>query len=67
MATTIQASKSVHESFVRFFNAPTRESLRALLKEHVGELRSCDFTENWPNYAATAKHILGIGNTGVVA
>jgi hypothetical protein len=57
-------SKTVHEAFSRFFESPTRESLRALLKEHVGELRNCDFKEDWPEMGALAKHLIGIGNAG---
>jgi len=57
-------TKTVHESFARFFESPTRETLRDLLKMHVGELRNCDFKESWPDHAATAKHILGLGNAG---
>lgn len=57
-------TKTVHEAFSRFFEDPTRESLRNLLKEHVGELRNCDFKEDWPESASLAKHILGIGNAG---
>lgn len=57
-------SKTVHESFSRFFETPTRESLRALLKEHVGELRNCDFKEAWPDHASVAKHLLGLANVG---
>lgn len=57
-------SKSVHEKFSQFFESPTRDTLRALLKEHVGELRNCDFKEDWPDHASVAKHLLGIANTG---
>lgn len=57
-------SKTVHEAFSRFFESPTRESFRELLKEHVGELRNCDFKEDWPESASLAKHVLGIGNAG---
>lgn len=57
-------SKTIHESFSKFFENPTRESLRNLLKEHVGELRNCDFKESWPELAAVAKHLLGIANVG---
>ena len=57
-------SKTVHEAFSRFFEKPTRESFRNLLKEHVGELRNCDFKEDWPDNAALAKHLLGVGNAG---
>jgi hypothetical protein len=57
-------SKTVHESFSRFFEAPSRESLRVLLKEHVGELRNCDFKETWPEHAPVARHLLGLANSG---
>jgi hypothetical protein len=57
-------SKTVHEAFSRFFENPTRQSFRLLLKEHVGELRNCDFKEEWPEFGALAKHVLGIGNAG---
>lgn len=57
-------SKTVHEAFSRFFENPTRESFRSLLKEHVGELRNCDFKEDWPEIGALAKHVIGIGNAG---
>jgi hypothetical protein len=57
-------SKTVHEAFVRFFETPTRESFRDLLKEHAGELRHCDFKESWPDLADVSKHLLGLGNAG---
>lgn len=57
-------SKTIHEAFSRFFENPTRASLRALLREHVGELRNCDFKEDWPENSSLAKHVLGIGNAG---
>lgn len=57
-------SKTVHEAFSKFFENPTRESLRSLLKEHVGELRNCDFKEEWPEMGALSKHLIGIGNAG---
>ncbi|MEQ7421977.1 ATP-binding protein [Xanthomonas campestris pv. campestris] len=58
------ASRSLHESFSQFFENPTRESLRSFLKDHVGELRNCDFKEQWPELASVAKHIVGIANAG---
>jgi hypothetical protein len=57
-------SKTIHEAFSRFFEKPTRESLRMFLREHVGELRNCDFKEDWPEHSSLAKHLLGIGNAG---
>jgi predicted HTH transcriptional regulator len=56
--------KTIHEAFSRFFELPNRETLRDLLREHVGELRSCDFKESWPEHSALAKHLLGIANAG---
>jgi hypothetical protein len=56
--------KGHKESFARFFEEPSRESLRELLKQHVGETRFLDFKEEWPKHAALAKHILGFANTG---
>lgn len=57
-------SKSIHEAFTQFFESPTRDRLRALLREHLGELRNCDFKEAWPANSALAKHVLGLGNSG---
>ncbi len=57
-------SKTVHESFSKFFESPTRESLRSLLREHLGELRNCDFKEAWPEHSAVAKHLIGLANVG---
>jgi len=57
-------SKGFHEEFARFFEQPTREGLRDLLKRNVGEFAYCDFKENWPAHSKTARHILGIANSG---
>ncbi|MBN8169666.1 ATP-binding protein [Burkholderia multivorans] len=57
-------SKTIHEAYARFFENPNRESFRSLLREHVGELRNCDFKESWPETGSLAKHLLGIGNAG---
>jgi len=53
-----------YEEFARFFEQPTREGLRDLLKKNVGEFAYCDFKENWPVHSKTACHILGIANSG---
>jgi hypothetical protein len=57
----VQRSK---ESFARFFEDPSREGLRELLKQHVGETRFMDFKEEWPKHVSLAKQILGFANTG---
>lgn len=56
--------KKQHEGFAKFFEAPTRESLRDLLKANIGETDYLDFKEEWPELAKVAKHILGLSNSG---
>lgn len=56
--------KGHKESFARFFEEPSREALRELLKQHVGETRFLDFKEEWPKHGTLAKHILGFAITG---
>lgn len=56
--------KGHHEAFANFFENPTREGLRVVLKENVGELKQLDFKENWPESSSLAKHILGMANSG---
>ncbi|HLF85913.1 MAG TPA: RNA-binding domain-containing protein, partial [Nitrospiria bacterium] len=48
----------------KFFEAPSRESLRDLLRNHIGELNDYDFKGQWPAYPKTARHILGFANSG---
>ena len=57
-------SKGLHEAFARFFENPTREGLREVLKDNVGEFNQLDFKERWPEFPTVAKHILGMGNSG---
>src|ERR1044072_699199 len=56
--------KGYKEAFAQFFEEPTREGLRAILKENVGELNELDFKEAWPEQSSLAKHILGLANSG---
>lgn len=61
----VKKNKSLHEEFARFFENPTRDKFRELLKSNYGELDNLDFKEEWSsNWSKTAKHILGIANTG---
>lgn len=57
-------NKGSKELFVQFFENPTRETLRDLLRDHVGETDKCDFKETWPPMPKVAKHILGFANSG---
>jgi predicted HTH transcriptional regulator len=53
-----------HEAFAKFFEAPTRASLRDLLKNDIGETDYLDFKREWPDYPKVARHVLALGNSG---
>ena len=55
--------KGHKETFARFFEEPSREALRELIKQHVGETRFMDFKELWPKHVSLAEQILGFANT----
>ena len=56
--------KSINEEFARFFEKPSREGLRELLKNNHGEFSNCDFKGKWPELDKIARHLLGMGNSG---
>lgn len=56
--------KPFHENFAQFFENPTRAGLRELLKNNIGELRNCDFKEQWLEASSLSRHILGLANSG---
>jgi hypothetical protein len=56
--------RSWKEDFARFFESPSREGLRELLRQHAGEADEYDFKESWPAYAKVAKHLLALANSG---
>lgn len=57
-------SKAIKEDFARFFEEPTREGLREVLKNNVGEANEIDFKRKWPEGSKLAKHVLGLANHG---
>lgn len=56
--------KDQHETFARFFAAPTREALRDLLRRNIGETDYLDFKADWPSVPKLARHILAMANSG---
>lgn len=56
--------KSLHEESAKFFENPTREGFRELLKNNFGELTNLEFKREWPTFPKVARHILGITNVG---
>jgi hypothetical protein len=57
-------NKAINEEFARFFESPSREGFRELLKNNFGELPNLDFKEQWPAFSKVARHILGMANLG---
>ena len=56
--------KEQHEEFARFFSEPSRENLRNLVKNTIGEADHLDFKERWPETHKLAKHVLSVANSG---
>lgn len=59
----VKSTKSIKEEFAKFFETPSRESLRDLLKNNLGEFPHCDFKRSWPDFSKMAKHLLGLANS----
>lgn len=57
-------TKSLHEEFTVFFETPTREGLKDLIKKNFGETNHLDFKEQWVEFPSLARHILAFGNSG---
>lgn len=60
---TQSGSKGIKEIFGQFFETPTRERLRELLKNNLGEFAWLDFKEVWPAPNKLARHMLAMANT----
>lgn len=60
----MDTEKTVFEDFAHFFEAPSRKSLRKLLRTHMGETDQLDFKAGWPSLEKVAKHVIAIGNSG---
>jgi len=56
--------KELYEGFAKFFETPTRESLRELLQRAYGESENIDFKEILPDKTKLAKSILAFANSG---
>jgi predicted HTH transcriptional regulator len=60
----VKLAKPQHEAFAQFFETPTREKLRDLIKLSIGESYYLDFKAEWPELIKVAKHILALSNSG---
>lgn len=52
------------EEFARFFEYPSRDGLRNVLKNNLGESAYLEFKRQWPEDFKLAKHVLAIANCG---
>jgi len=60
----MKIAKPQHEIFAQFFEEPTREKLRDLVKHNIGETDYLDFKSEWPDLVKVSKHILALSNSG---
>ncbi|MFN6568243.1 helix-turn-helix domain-containing protein [Dendronalium sp. ChiSLP03b] len=62
--TTNSKRKTFKEEFAQFFENPTREGFRDILKNNLGEFPNVDFKEKLPTFPKVARHLLGLANFG---
>ncbi len=60
----MKLAKPQHEAFAQFFETPTREKLRDLIKQSIGETDYLDFKSEWPDLIKVSKHIIALANSG---
>ena len=54
---------SLKEEFLKFFQDPSRDQLREILRQHLGESKNLDFKETWPDFPKLAISLLAFANT----
>jgi predicted HTH transcriptional regulator len=52
------------EQFAQFLEEPTREKLKGLIHENLGESNNIEFKEDWIEDVKLSKHIVAIANSG---
>lgn len=60
----MKLAKAQHEAFTQFFERPTREKFRELVKQNIGETDYLDFKAEWPDLVKISKHVLALANSG---
>ena len=60
---TTEKPKAWNEEFATFFENPSRETLRDLLRHNVGEFNELDFKLEWPGKSSLGRHILAVANS----
>ncbi|MEH2212186.1 AlbA family DNA-binding domain-containing protein [Nostoc sp.] len=62
MSSNMKQTKSWKEDFAQFFESPSRETLRELLRNHTGEYDDLDFKSELVSDDEIAKNILAMAN-----
>lgn len=60
----LDKNKAWKEEYAKFFEQPSREALRDLLRNHLGESEGYDFKEDWPCNSKLSRHVLALANFG---
>lgn len=60
----LDKNKTWKEEFAKFFEQPSRETLRNLLRSHLGESDEYDFKEDWISNQKLCRHVLALANFG---
>ncbi len=60
----MKLQKEQHEKFNIFFEKPTRDGLREIISNSIGETDYLDFKAEWPELVKVSKHILAFANSG---
>lgn len=58
-----KSTRGLKEHFAKFLENPTREGLREIIQNHLGETKNLDFKEAWESHSKMAKHLLGFANS----
>jgi hypothetical protein len=64
VAAETSLKKAIYEEFARFFEKPTRDGFRELVRTNLGERDELDFKMDWPALSKVGRHVLGLANSG---
>ena len=64
LCTSMSISNKLQESITKFFESPSRDAFRKLIRNEVGEFNDFEFKEDCLKKGKLAKHILAMSNSG---
>jgi len=60
----MDAPKGFKEAFASLLEQRSRDKLREVFQQQIGETSQMDFKETWPDHPDLARHILALANSG---